>query len=269
MNHYKTITARPIDVTSLSLAEKEALAQLLDEHARSPSWDKFSDYWQRVLRPLLAKVRTEERPHHPLYRIAQDLEMRLGIAQGSVAEPDYRDYLVDRIEEKYGSRYRFCKETGIPEAFLSQVLSGKKDFSIETLRKAAAALDLGLALLPSRDVAELPSTEFSALRRICAVVCDELATLATLEDHLRRTDPQHRRTALHSERSMIDGVVEAVLRELDRFPVQEQGEKVFEIISREMSERDSLLTLLRSRIVTLEDERSIKDAQRARSLTMI
>jgi len=27
--------------------------------------------------------------------------------QGKVAPPDYRDYLADLIEEKYGSRYKF------------------------------------------------------------------------------------------------------------------------------------------------------------------
>ena len=51
---------------------------------------------------LRKRLNGEERPKHPLYVIAQDLELRLGIAQGTVAPPDYRDYLVDRIEDPNG-----------------------------------------------------------------------------------------------------------------------------------------------------------------------
>ena len=34
--------------------------------------------------------------------------MRLGIIGDDVGPPDYRDFIFDRIDEKYGSRYRFC-----------------------------------------------------------------------------------------------------------------------------------------------------------------
>lgn len=136
MSPYRTITGRAYGVTALSSQERRLLAGLLDEYETRPDWAAFSRFWQRHLKRFLENVPARERSRQPLYRIAQDLEMRLGIAQGAVAEPDYRDYLVDRIEEQYGSRYRFCKETGIAEAFLSQVLSGRKDFSVETLRTA-------------------------------------------------------------------------------------------------------------------------------------
>jgi transcriptional regulator with XRE-family HTH domain len=154
MSHYKTITGRKIDLHDLSSEERCLLSVLFKEHRKQPDWVEFSRSWQKLLGKALSRLPPVHRPRHPLYRIAQDLEMRLGIAQSTVAEPDYRDYLVDRIEEKYGSRYRFCKETGIPEPFLSQVLSGKKDFSIEMLRRAAKALDLVLALLPRGELAD-------------------------------------------------------------------------------------------------------------------
>ena len=193
MSPYKTITGRRIDLTALSPEEKDILAQLVEEHGQNPEWDRYSNFWQSLLRPVLARIRASDRTSHPLYKVAQDLEMRLGVAQGAVAEPDYRDYLIDRIEERYGSRYRFCKETGIPESFLSQVLSGKKDFSIQTLRRAATALGLGLALLPTSDVAELPMSDFSALTHVCAVVSAELASLESIEDRLARIkDPAKR-----------------------------------------------------------------------------
>lgn len=270
MSPYKTITGRRIDLSALSSQEKEILAQLLDEHGQNPDWDKYSNFWQSLLRPVLVKIRASERTRHPLYKVAQDLEMRLGVAQGAVAEPDYRDYLVDRIEEKYGSRYRFCKETGIPEAFLSQVLSGKKDFSIETLRRAATALGLGLALLPTSDVAELPMSDFSALRQVCAVVSAELASLGSLEDHLKRIkDPAKRGIALSKESSMFDGALEEVLREVEKQPEEDRGDKVFDIINRKKSELETLLGFLRARLAVLADEQTATEERRERSLPML
>lgn len=163
MSLYRTITGREIDTRDLPRHGKEVLHAVLKEYKSGPDWGEFSGFWQTALESILSAVPRDERPRHPLYRIAQDLEMRLGIAQGVVAEPDYRDYIADRIEEKYGSRYRFCKETGIPEAFLSQVLSGKKDFSVDTLRRAAKALGLGLALVPVETIAALPVGDIAAL----------------------------------------------------------------------------------------------------------
>ncbi len=110
---YKTITGRKLDVTALSSKERQLLGTLVDEYATRPDWSAFSRFWQLHLRRFLEKVPAKERPRQPLYQIAQDLEMRLGIAQGAVAEPDYRDYLVDRIEEKYGFRWASCRPTNL------------------------------------------------------------------------------------------------------------------------------------------------------------
>lgn len=81
-----------------------------------------------------------------LWRICQDLELRLGTRQGKVAFPDYRDFLLDIIESRYGSRYRFCKETGVDEGFLSRVLTGDKDFSLPSLTKLLDKLGLALVI---------------------------------------------------------------------------------------------------------------------------
>lgn len=46
----------------------------------------------------LSAFRTPLRPEESVAcRICQDVEARLGIAQGKVAAPDYRDYLADLI----------------------------------------------------------------------------------------------------------------------------------------------------------------------------
>lgn len=67
-----------------------------------------------------------------LFKICDDLEARLGIAQGKASPPDYRHHLVALIEERYGSRYKFCKDTGIDQGQLSRILAGRADFSLES-----------------------------------------------------------------------------------------------------------------------------------------
>lgn len=269
MSPYRTITGRRLDLTELSSQEQAVLSALIAEHGKKPDWREFSRFWQRLLQPVLSKVPAKERSRHLLYKIAQDLEMRLGIAQGRVAEPDYRDYLADRIEEKYGSRYRFSKETGIPEAFLSQVLSGKKDFSMETLRRAARALDLGLALLPTGDLSRLPMSDFSALQHVCAGLSAELASLESVRDSLQRIkSPEKREKVLAKELSMFRGKLDEVLSEVKKLPEEQRGEKVLEIIDRKKAEVETLLELLRARIAVAADDMTSAEQRRERSLPM-
>src|SRR3990172_311283 len=101
---YETLTGRRYDVSRLSSKEKRALDAALVAYDGAPEWADFSDLWQKEVAKALSGRTADERASHPLHRIGHDLEMRLGIAQGEVAPPDYRDYIVDRIEEKFGSR---------------------------------------------------------------------------------------------------------------------------------------------------------------------
>jgi hypothetical protein len=88
------------------------------------------------------------------FRICQDLAGRLGIAERRVAEPDYRDYLLDLIEEKYGSRYEFCKQTGVDPGQLSRVFASKADLSLPHLNELLAKLDATLVVEPTRELEE-------------------------------------------------------------------------------------------------------------------
>lgn len=88
-----------------------------------------------VLKVFGEKLSKEAITKTPLYKICQDMESRLGIEEGYIRQPDYRDLLAKIIHENFSSRYQFCKTTGIDEAFLSNVLSRKKGFSIENLIK--------------------------------------------------------------------------------------------------------------------------------------
>jgi transcriptional regulator with XRE-family HTH domain len=89
-----------------------------------------------------------------VYRLCQDLEARLGISQGKVAPPDYRDYLADLIDERYGSRYKFCRETGVDPGQLSRVLAGLSELSLPSLKRILEVLHAALVIEPDDSVAE-------------------------------------------------------------------------------------------------------------------
>jgi hypothetical protein len=95
----------------------------------------------------------------PLYRICDDLEARLGIAQRKTSPPDYRHYLLALIEEQFGSRYRFCKESGVDQGQLSRILSGKGDFSMDSLVRVLRALHASIVVQREEEVREAASPE--------------------------------------------------------------------------------------------------------------
>ena len=151
MNTYRTLTGRLMDLQALSPKERKALGEVEEGYRLRPGWTEFARTWPAVLRKRVwGKKRVPV--GSPLYRVCQDMELRLGVAQGQVAPPDYRDRLDDLIEEKFGSRYAFCKAAGIDQGNLSHVLAGRRDFSLDVLRKALEVLDVQLDLIPIADV---------------------------------------------------------------------------------------------------------------------
>lgn len=148
-NEYRTITGRTLDLSALTEAERKLLREALERVRKPGGWNRFAAWW------LKAFNESELSDHSPVFRVCRDLEARLGIAEGKVARPDYRDYLADLIEERFGSRYRFCEVTGIDPGQLSRVFAGKADLSAELLRHALRALDAHLEVRPNR---EAPAT---------------------------------------------------------------------------------------------------------------
>ncbi len=142
---YRTITGRNLDLTKLAEPERKLLREALGRVRKSPGWNRFAAWWLKTFNE------TGLPDSSPVFRICRDLEARLGIAEGKVAPPDYRDYLADLIEERFGSRYRFCEATGIDPGQLSRVFSGKADFSAELLRSALKALDAHLEVRSNKD----------------------------------------------------------------------------------------------------------------------
>lgn len=144
-SQYETITGRRLSLAELSPVERELLARVEERYAAKPEWSEFGAWWPAQLQEA------ELSETSPAYRICQDLEARLGIAQGKVAMPDYRDSLADLIEEQYGSRYRFCQETGIDPGHLSRVLAGRSELSVTSLQEVLR--QLGAVLVVQRSEA--------------------------------------------------------------------------------------------------------------------
>lgn len=150
---YRTITGRKLDLSNITQPERNLLREALDRVRKVGGWNRFAAWW-------LKAFNESGLPDSSLvYRICRDLEARLGIAEGKVAPPDYRDYLADLIEEHFGSRHRFCEATGIDPGQLSRVFAGKADLSADLLRRALKELDAHLEVRPNREAEQTFSRE--------------------------------------------------------------------------------------------------------------
>ena len=144
-NEYRTITGRKLDLSTLMEAERKLLREALQCARKADGWNRFAAWWLKAFRE------SGLNDNSPVFRVCRDLEARLGIAEGKVAAPDYRDYLADLIEEHFGSRYRFCEATGIDPGQLSRVFAGKADLSADLLRRALKALNAHLEVRPNQE----------------------------------------------------------------------------------------------------------------------
>jgi len=150
---YHTITGRRLDLTDLDGKERALLAEVLKKYQHEPEWSKFAQLW-------LGKFHVSGLEESSVVRrVCEDLEARLGIAQKKVGPPDYRDYLADLIEEKYGTRYRFCREHDLDQGHLSRVLAGKGDLSMELLGKLLSLLDAEFVVKPKEELVMTRSVE--------------------------------------------------------------------------------------------------------------
>lgn len=153
LREYRTITGRKFDLGKLTAEERKFLAAARGYFHEHPSWTRFASWW------VARFDKSGLGDGSPVYRICQDLEARIGIQQGKVAPPDYRDFLADLIEAVYGSRYQLCKQTGVDAGQLSRVLSGRGDFSMEMLNKLLDLLQAVLTIQPVQDARQSASPE--------------------------------------------------------------------------------------------------------------
>ena len=145
---YQTITGRRLNLENLSVDERKFLLAVEKQYRTQLGWTEFASWW-------LSHFTESRLPADSLVcRICQDLEARLGIAEGKVALPAYRDYLADLIEERYGSRYNFCKETGIDPGQLSRVFAVRAELSLPALEKVLQVLNAALIIRREDDLGE-------------------------------------------------------------------------------------------------------------------
>jgi len=153
---YRTVTGREISLDRLSPAEARFLSRVREEYERSPTWIRFASWcfneFQESGLPTTSVA----------FQICGDLEGRLGIAEGRVAKPDYRDYIADLIDEQYGSHDEFCKKTGVDPGQLGCVFAGKPDLSLPHLGELLRHLRARLIVKPDDELEVLARTEGAA-----------------------------------------------------------------------------------------------------------
>jgi hypothetical protein len=150
---YQTITGRRIPLSKLSRSEKEFLSSVRQKYHARLEWTRFAAWWNAEFTKSGLNTRS------PVYRICQDLEARLGIHQGSVSPPDYRDFLADLIDDQFGSRLEFCRATGVDPGQLSRVFAGRADLSLRALQNVLAVLQAQLVIQTKEQARELTSVD--------------------------------------------------------------------------------------------------------------
>ncbi|MCI0462693.1 MAG: hypothetical protein L0Z62_37565 [Gemmataceae bacterium] len=131
---YQTITGGRISLSNLTDAEHNFLTKIAKKYSSRQDWTRFAAWWNAEFNA--AGLTTSS----VVYRICQDLEARLGIDQGKVSPPDYRDFLVELIDTQFGSRQAFCRATEVDPGQLSRVLASRGDLSMKVLQKVFEVL---------------------------------------------------------------------------------------------------------------------------------
>lgn len=227
---YRSLSGRRYDLTQLTPSEQTFLQEVFTLYRQRPLWNEFRRQWIAVGRERLwhRRVAVGSTP----YRICQDLASRLGIAEGKVAPPDYRDHLADLIEERFGSRYAFCKQTGIDQGHLSRVLAGKKHLASHTLFEVLEALGVQIDLVEPEEIFRRASDPFvpatptellSGLERHIAALRGLLTLAETLPTHEQATlldggppddGLEQVRLLVKAGRGLLEAVTEALTRAL-------------------------------------------------------
>src|SRR5437588_9609384 len=121
---YVTLRGQEISLDGLDGEERQVLARLRRRARTHPSWTDFGNHWMREVASFYDArgVPRAQSRRGVVYRVAQDLCSRLGVAAGLVRAPEYRADLEDLIRLKFRTRRAFCEATGLSETMLSHVL---------------------------------------------------------------------------------------------------------------------------------------------------
>lgn len=148
---YEDLAGRRWDLSSLRVRERRLVKSVVARANKGTAWPELSSYWRRGLIEVHRHLSGRDLVRLPVYAVCQDIASRVGIEQGYFRQRDYRDDLSELIAKIHGSRYRFAKEMGLNEAFLSRVLNKRAHLSVDKLEKAAETLGYRVALIRSAE----------------------------------------------------------------------------------------------------------------------
>ena len=146
---YEDLAGRGWDLTILNTRERRFLRSFVKRVREGVSWPTLSSSWRAKVLNLYHGRGRKYVVGLPLYAVCQDIESRLGIAQGFFRQRDYRDDLAEMIGRRFPSRYRFAKQVGIDEALLSRVLRKRANLSIDKLESTLARVGYRVAFVRS------------------------------------------------------------------------------------------------------------------------
>ena len=149
-DRYVELDGDEISLESLDVDERKLVNTLKRRAAAEPHWHEFGNFWMKLVGNFyLARGMPRKRiTRSRVWKIAQDLDGRLAVAQGIARVPDYRDAIEEIILTRFKSRREFCKKTGLSETMLSHVLAGRKHLAIDTLIKALSRIGCTLKIVP-------------------------------------------------------------------------------------------------------------------------
>ncbi len=150
-NLYVDLDGREICLGHLDAEERKLLARIRRRARTHPDWCDFRNYWGRALAEFYDARRAPRKVSREsaVYRVAEDLWSRLGIAAGLVRPDDYRSELEALIREQFPSRRAFCEATGLAEDALSAFLAGRQDLPLEKLNEALERIGYRLHIIPA------------------------------------------------------------------------------------------------------------------------
>src|SRR5436190_2497499 len=141
-NVYVDLDGREICLEHLDAEERALLTRIRRRARTHPDWADFRNYWVRAVAEFYDARRVPRKAarESAVYRVAQDLGSRLGIASGLISPDDYRSELEALIRARFPSEEAFCKATGIAVEALSAFLAGRQDLPLNMLNAALARI---------------------------------------------------------------------------------------------------------------------------------
>jgi hypothetical protein len=153
-NVYVDLDGNAIALDGLDGAERQLIARLRRRARTHPDWYDFGNYYLRAVAEFCDAhhISRKAATRTAVFRIAQDLSSRLGLAAGHIRPDDYLSDLEDLARRKFPSQRAFCDATGIAPDMLSHVLAGRKELSLGALTRALERIGYRLRIVPVQGV---------------------------------------------------------------------------------------------------------------------